>query len=115
VTEDKPPTKEDVMIDAAKKSGKQILTGLSKASILFTKRMAEGAFNAQMKQSQESETSNKLKVAGQELGKAFLRGAMEGGTVGMSTLVEGVGTFTKEMAKYHPDEQDENDYTIDDI
>lgn len=100
MTDDTPPSKEDIMFDAAKKSSKQILAGLGKAGMLFTKRMAEGAFNAQIRQSQEEETSDRLKAAGQELGKAFLKAAVEGGSVGMTSLVEGVGTFTKEMAKY---------------
>ena len=105
------------MIDAAKKSGKQILSGLGKASMLFTKRMAEGAFNAQIKQSQEEETSKKLKVAGEELGKAFLKGAVEGGSVGMTTLIDGVNTFTKEVAKHsNPKSKDDDEgYQIEDM
>ena len=115
MTEDTSQDKDEIMFDAAKKSGKQILAGLGKAGMLFTKRMAEGAFNAQVMQSKEEETTEKLKVAGRELGKAFIRGAVEGGSVGMSTLIEGVGIFSKEMAKYQPeDEEGSEEYQIED-
>ncbi len=106
MSEDSTPSKDDIMIDAAKKSGKEILSGLGKASMVFTKRMAEGAFNAQMAQAQQEETSQKIKVAGSELGKALLKGAVEGGSIGMSSILEGVNQFSKEMAKYSPPEED---------
>ena len=102
------------MIQAAKKSGKGILAGLGKASMVFTKRMAEGAFNAQLAQSQEVETSQKIKVAGSELGKALLRGAVEGGSIGMSSIIDGVNQFSKELAS-HADTEEDSGYTIEEL
>ena len=114
VTDDPPEDKDEILMDAAKKSGKQILTGFGKASMLFTKRVAEGAFNAQMKQSMEEETSAKLKVAGEEIGKAIIRGAVEGGSVGVTTILEGVNTFTKEMARHSKKDDDDSTLGISD-
>ena len=101
------------MFEAAKKSGKEILAGLGKASMVFTKRMAEGAFNAQVAQSQEEETSQKIKVASTEIGKAILRGAVEGGSLGMSSIIDGVNQFSREISKHT--ETQETEYQIEDV
>ncbi len=103
MTEDKPPQKDDIVINAAKKGGKELLAGFSKASLLFTKRMAEGAFNAQIAQSQATETTDKIKVAGSELGRAFVRGAIEGASETLSGIINGVNAFSKEVNKNKSD------------
>jgi hypothetical protein len=101
--------KEEAVINAAKKGGKELLTGLSKAGLHFTKRMAEGAFNAQMATQQHEETGDKLKAAGGELGRAFIKGAIEGASETLSGVILGVNAFSQEMSKT----QETDNQTID--
>ncbi len=84
---------------ATKKGGKEILTGISRGGMLFTKRVAEGALNAQTAKSNEKETFDKVKAAGNELGKAIIKGAIEGAAETLHGIRAGVTTISDAINK----------------
>ena len=113
VNQEIPPSKDKAMLEAAKKGGKEMIEGFGKAGLMFTKRMAEGAFNAQIAQSDKEQTMEKLKAAGNEIGKALLRGAIEGANESLTGVIKGVSAFNQEMAKYDDEESDGSNPLLD--
>jgi hypothetical protein len=100
-----PTDNTDELKAAAKKGGKEILSGFSKGGMVLTKRIAEGALRAELAQSNTTDTLEKIKVAGSEMGKAIVKGTIEGASETLSGVREGFSTIVNAMSK----SQDQND------
>lgn len=93
--------------DATKKAGKKILEGMTKGGIIFTKRVAEGTFNAKIRQTEADETIDKIKIAGSEMGKALVKGGVESVQKSVPDILEGVNTLAKAInKKFKPVKED---------
>lgn len=112
--QDVPDNPDELLVQAARQGGKEILFGLSKAGLMFTKRLAEGALNAQLAQAHEESTTEKIRAVGSELGRAFVKGALEGATETLSGFISGVNTFSHEMTKHRDSEGVDDGQAIDD-
>ncbi|MHA2251148.1 MAG: hypothetical protein ACXAD7_12360 [Candidatus Kariarchaeaceae archaeon] len=101
------PEKSADVKEAVKKGGKEILFGFSKAGMVFTKRVAEGALSAQLAQNQETDTIEKIKAASSELGRAVIKGVVEGATETFEGILTGVGTVSEALNKKKSADTDE--------
>ncbi|MDH5401153.1 MAG: hypothetical protein OEY49_01570 [Candidatus Heimdallarchaeota archaeon] len=102
MTENEDNSDEEI-VDTLKKSGKELLQGVAKGGALFSKRVAEGVFNAQIAQSNEDTTGKKISIVSQELGKAIVKGVMEGAN---ETFV-GVKASLEHLSKIKPKDTSE--------
>ena len=93
--------------ESTKKAGKKILEGMTKGGIIFTKRVAEGTFNAKIRQTESEETIDKIMIAGSEMGKAVVKGTVESVQKSAPDIIEGVSTLAKAInKKYMSNEED---------
>ena len=90
---------EDNFSEVSKRAGKKILEGITKGGIIFTKRVAEGTFNAKIRQSESEETIDKIRIAGSEMGKAVVKGTVESVQKSAPDILEGVNTLAKAFNK----------------
>jgi hypothetical protein len=98
---------EDDFGESTKKAGKKILAGMTKGGIIFTKRVAEGTFNAKIRQTEADETIDKIKIAGSEMGKAIVKGTVESVQKSAPEIIEGVSALAKAFnKKYKPKKED---------
>ncbi len=77
-----------------KEGSKKIIEGVLKGGLLFSKRVADGLVNANVKGQMTEEPLDKLKVVGVELGKGIAKGFVEATVRSASEVIEGVVTIT---------------------
>ena len=90
---------DDDFSEVSKRAGKKILEGITKGGIIFTKRVAEGTFNAKIRQNESEETIDKIRIAGSEMGKAVVKGTVESVQKSAPDIIEGVNTLAKAFNK----------------
>ena len=86
---------EDDFTETSKKAGKKIVSGLTKGGVAFTKHVSSGVARAQIKQSMESDSIEKVKIVGTEVGKGIIKGATESFKKGTPDLIDGVSKLGK--------------------